>query len=623
MKKDRKRKSSYIEPFFEDGMDLDEEEEYVYGNETEEEAYTYEDKELEEDLEDEEYYKEEDGYGDEDEDFDEDDFEIDWEETDKGSGVDKKLVTIMCLFGAGVVLVLGVVLAVFLTGSRKEREAMEAQMDLAEGQPEQDELDQEEISREEASYGETSRKEDGEEGEDLEGQNAGQEDTNEQDKEGEPSPSPAKAAEVSVGALDDEQDPQTFGGAGNEGSGAEVTVSDIDKDKASGLTDGITLGIDVSKYQGTIDWRKVKESGVEFAMVRVGYRAKSTGEIFEDPTARYNMQEAQAAGVKLGAYFFSSAVTDEEAREEAAFTLSMIAKYKITYPVAFNCEDFQSPDSRQHGLDAAARTGFACAFLDEISAAGYTPMFYASKGELEGSALWDTQTLAGKYKMWVAQYPGQPYPQTGASSYTGAHDMWQYTSQGTVAGISKKTDVNIAYFGYTKEAEAKDDTPAEIVQANPEVGIIFTEVNETVTAKQETNLRSEPSTLSDDTIVGKLVHGDTATRTGIGHNGWSRLNYNGQTLYAVTNYLTTNMEDTGQQAPPQGPVYTQVNEQVTAKIETNLRTEPGTDREDTIVGLLHNGEVLTRVGIGDNGWSQLEYNGQVVYAVSSYLTAVQ
>ena len=428
------------------------------------------------------------------------------------------------------------------------------------------------------------------------------------------SPSAPTQTEASVGALDDAEDPQDSGAAGNEGSGAEVTVT-----KSEDETSDTTLGIDVSKYQGTIDWTKVKESGVDFAMIRVGYRAKSTGEIFEDPTARYNMQEAQAAGIKIGAYFFSSAITPEEAKAEADFTAEIIAKYKITYPVAFNCEDFLSPDSRQYGLDATQRTELACAFLDEIAKAGYTPMFYASKGELDGNAQWNTGTLASKYKIWVAQYPETPYPATTASSYTGTHDMWQYTSQGNVDGISKKTDVNIAYFGYTQEAEAKDDTPAEVVTANPEVGINFTEVNETVTAKQETNLRSEPSTLNDDSIVTKLVHGDTATRTGIGHNGWSRVIYNGQTLYAVTSYLTTDMDDTGKQAPPQGPVYTPVNEQVTAKMETNLRTEPSTASDDTIVGLLHNGEVLTRTAVGDNGWSQLEYNGQTVYAVSSYL----
>ena len=516
---------------------------------------------------------------------------------DFDGGSDKRLLIIMGILGAAIVVGVIVVLLLFVENGKKEREAFEEQEALIE---ELEAWPTDELENESEN----------------DAVNVIEEEIQEAMQ---PSASPETQTNVAIGALDDEQDPQSSGNAGNEGSGAQVTVAGINEDETS----GITMGIDVSKYQGTIDWKKVKESGVEFAMIRVGYRAKSTGEIFEDPTARYNMQEAQAAGVKIGAYFFSSAVSTEEARAEAAFTRDIIAKYKITYPVAYNCEDFLSGDSRQYGLDAATRTSLACAFLDEIAAAGYTPMFYASKGELEGSAQWDTQTLTSKYKIWVAQYPDQPYPQTNKSSYSGTHAMWQYTSQGTVEGISGKTDVNIAYFGYTQEAQAKDETPAEVVEANPEVGIIFTEVNETVTAKQETNLRTEPSTLSDASIVGKLVHGDTATRTGIGHNGWSRIIYNGQTLYAVTSYLTTDMEDTGQQAPPQGPVYTPVNEQVTAKIETNLRTQPSTASDDTIVGLLHNGEVLTRTGIGDNGWSQLDYNGQTVYAVSSYLTVVQ
>ncbi|MCI8935442.1 MAG: glycoside hydrolase family 25 [Lachnospiraceae bacterium] len=531
------------------------------------------------------------------------DFEGDIERREGFSaGSDKKIILLLAIGGVCIIAALIIVFVIVFQDSRKEREAVQAQMNLEsmEQQPHSDEEAGTVPAQEEASDGQSAASSEPEEMPDVSAELEMQE-------------------EIQVGALDDDQDPQADGAAGTEANGAEVTVSAINKDE----TGSTTMGIDVSKYQGTIDWAQVKEAGVEFAMIRVGYRAKSTGELFEDPTARYNMQEAQAVGIKLGAYFFSSAVTQEEAKQEAAFTREIIAKYKITYPVAYNCEDFESPDSRQYGLDAGVRTSLACAFLDEIQAAGYTPMFYAAKGELEGSAKWDTQTLAGKYKIWVAQYPDQPYPATGASSYTGAHAMWQYTSQGTVAGIPKKTDVNIAYFGYTKEAEAKDETPAEVVEANPEVGIIFTEVNETVTAKQETNLRSEPSTLNDTSIVGKLVHGDTATRTGVGHNGWSRVIYNGQTLYAVTSYLTTNMEDTGQQAPPQGPVYTPVNESVTAKMETNLRTEPSTVNSDTVVGLLHNGEVLTRIAVGDNGWSQLDYNGQTVYAVSSYLTVVE
>lgn len=512
----------------------------------------------------------------------------------------KRQLLITAFAGVSGVVLLVFLLAAAMGGSRKERDEAVGALAVLE-QPEADISDaiqetsptEEELlpEQKEAAPQEVESREDGEE--------------------------TKVQTQAAVGALDDAQDPQGSPAGGNgEGTGAEVTIAGASPDE----TAGITLGIDVSKYQGTIDWQKVKNAGIEFAMIRVGYRAKSTGEIFEDPTARYNLQEAQAAGIKLGAYFFSSAVTQEEAKAEAVFTKDMIARYRITYPVAYNCEDFLSPDSRQYGLDADTRTGLAAAFLDEIAAGGYTPMFYAAKGELEGNAQWNTDTLAGKYKIWVAQYPERPYPETPASSYSGSHDMWQYTSQGTVDGIARKTDVNLAYFGFTKEASAKDDTPAEVVAANPEVGIIFTEVNETVTAKQETNLRTEPSTLNDSSIAGKLVHGDTAQRTGIGHNGWSRLIYNGQTFYAVTNYLTTDMNDTGQQAPAQGPVYTPVNDTVTAKDETNLRSEPGTGREDTIVGVLRHGETLTRTGIGDNGWSQLEYNGQTVYAVTSYLT---
>ena len=95
----------------------------------------------------------------------------------------------------------------------------------------------------------------------------------------------------------------------------------------------------MSKYQGTIDWGQVKASGVDFAMVRVGYRAKTTGILYEDPGARYNLQEANANGIQTGAYFFSSAVTQEEAREEAEWVASFIAKYKITYPVEMCIRD--------------------------------------------------------------------------------------------------------------------------------------------------------------------------------------------------------------------------------------------------------------------------------------------
>lgn len=470
-----------------------------------------------------------------------------------------------------------------------------------------------------------------------------------------------------VGSVDDEEDPQ--GGANAAGTGGGASVDLNAAAKAEGETDEVTLGIDVSKYQGSIDWEQVAQSGVEFAMIRVGYRTKVTGIIYEDPGARYNLQEATKNGLLVGAYFFSSAVTEEEAREEAAWVADFISRYQITYPVAYNCEDFQSPDSRQYGLGSGERTTIACAFLDTISAAGYTPMFYASRNEMEGNAQWNMDTLGSRYRVWVSQYPEQPYPETPASTYSGSHAMWQYTSQGKVAGIRGSVDVNLAYFGYSQAAEAKDQTPAEEVAANPELGINFTEVNDTVTAKELTNLRTLPSTL-DSEVVYQLRSGETVQRTGIGSNGWDRVIFNGQKLYAVHNFLTTdlsgsasgsgeggNAADSASQSgtaetgnagdsasqseaaedgssgetaasgsaqvgdgtsESAGVVFRDVSEAVTARDRVNLRDQPSTVTGN-VVGTLNYGEAVVRTGISDSGWSRLEVNGQVVYASSRLL----
>ena len=470
--------------------------------------------------------------------------------------------------------------------------------------------------------------------------------TSEEGAEEIPGTEPVQNMAAEVGSMDDAEDPQSSSNMeGGSQTGAEVDVS---KAAASeNETAEETLGIDVSKYQGTIDWGKVKASGVDFAMVRVGYRAKTTGILYEDPGARYNLQEANANGIQTGAYFFSSAVTQEEAREEAEWVASFIAKYKITYPVAYNCEDFQSPDSRQNGLSMEERTQIACAFLDTVAAKGYTPMFYASRNEMEGNAQWNMDTLGSRYKVWVSQYPEKPFPETPKSSYSRAHDMWQYTSKGQVAGIRGNVDVNVAYFGYSQEAEAKDKNPAQIVEANPEVGMNFTEVDETVTAKDATNLRNLPTT-EGSTVVHQLQNGETAQRTGIGSNGWDRVIYNGQRLYAVHSFLTTDLSATGQSesaqadggdSSPQGTfgtgenaadaqtsqagglTFRAVNEAVTARDKVNLRNQPSTET-GKVVGTLSYGEAVVRTGISgssDTGWSRLEVNGQVVYASSRLL----
>lgn len=409
--------------------------------------------------------------------------------------------------------------------------------------------------------------------------------------------------------------------------GAASDMSEVQK--GIGENETLTIGIDVARYQGVIDWQQVAASGVQFAMIRVGYRTQTGGEICEDSTAKYNMQEATKNGIKIGTYFFSTAINDAEAVEEADWTADYISRYQVTYPVAYNCEGFHSEGNRQYGLDKTVRSNAALAFLNRISERGYTPMFYAAKNEMEGDKDWNTSAIAGKYKIWVSQYPSVPFPGTEKSSYGGSHDMWQYTNRGTIPGIPKSVDMNVAYFGYDTAAAAQSSEAPEEVGANVEALMNFTEVDETVTAKDVVNLRDRPGQGEDSVVLATLSNGETAQRTGVSDSGWSRLIVNGQKVYAVSSFLTTDtsyvmpQEPTVPEAADNGikTQFTPVNESVTAKIEVNLRTLPSVTNPDAAVAAtLKYGEWITRTGISDNGWSRVEYNGQVLYCISSYLS---
>lgn len=397
-------------------------------------------------------------------------------------------------------------------------------------------------------------------------------------------------------------------------------------------TEEVTYGIDVARYQGTIDWQKVAQSGVDFAMVRVGYRTLDTGVIVADSNARYNMQEAQQYGIKVGAYFFSTAVTEEEAIEEADWVADYISQYSITYPVAFNCEGFSEPNNRQYMLTKAERTDLALVFLKTIEKHGYESMFYASKNEMENDTKWEISRIQEDYMVWVAQYPEQPYPETRESSYSGKHHMWQFTREGTVDGIPQSVDMDVAYFGYEGINEPMSDEPVEIAYPDPEALLDFTETIETVTAKIEVNLRSLPSQEEDSEELYLLKNGETAVRTGYSDTGWSRVEFQGQTYYAVSSMLTTDMDyDPTKDSAPEGvdtdgdgliTEFRPVNETVTAKEEVNLRSLPSTENpECEIIHLLKHGETVLRTGIDERwGWSRLQYRGQTCYAISSMLT---
>lgn len=402
----------------------------------------------------------------------------------------------------------------------------------------------------------------------------------------------------------------------NTESGKNITADEIQPES------GRTNGVDVSKWQGKIDWQAVKNSGMDFAFIRIGYRG-GDGKIYKDDNADYNIQKASDAGLLVGVYFFSTAVNKDEAREEAEWTVNAIKGYAISYPVVYDCEGFRNPSSRMHSVSAIERTENAASFLAAVEKAGYEPMLYGSKSELENSAYWNISELDTKYMVWVAQYPAVTYPEKSNPDYGNKFSAWQYTNMGAVPGIDGSCDLSVCYFerSYTAPKDSSVSLPQPSVPQSAE-DRKYTAVSDTVTAKDETNLRSAATTKSD--IVAVLKNGQTVTRTGIGSNGWSRLDYNGQTVYAITSYLTTDLTQRPQVDTNPNPnivagnTFTECSDSVTAKEFVNLRTLPTT--ESDIAGTLSAGQFLERTGTSDKGWSRLVYNGQSVYAITSYLT---
>ncbi|QNM06867.1 GH25 family lysozyme [Qiania dongpingensis] len=212
------------------------------------------------------------------------------------------------------------------------------------------------------------------------------------------------------------------------------------------VSSNMAHGLDVSRYSLNVDWPKVKNAGYEFAMIRIGYRRNADGALIEDPYARQNLQGALNAGMDVGVYFFSTAISEEEAVEEARWVQNYISGYNITYPVVYDCEGYDKDTSRMYGLSATQRTNHAVRFLDYIASSGYTPMMYGSKYHLVNS--WEIERLDSNYQVWVAQWPvpTPAYPSVGESTYERNYKMWQYAGEVSgVPGVEGLVDLNVMF----------------------------------------------------------------------------------------------------------------------------------------------------------------------------------
>ena len=214
-------------------------------------------------------------------------------------------------------------------------------------------------------------------------------------------------------------------------TGQQVIQGNVYTFAADGALNRTARGIDVSKFQGSIDWNAVKSDGITFAIIRCGYRGYGSGALVEDSTYRRNIQGAINAGLRVGVYFYSQAINEAEAVEEASMVLSLVSGYSLPLGVYYDTESVGG--GRANALSAAERTACAVAFCETIRSAGYSAGVYSY-------ASWFYNALnfanISKYNIWIAQY-------RDTLSFSYKHNIWQYTGSGSVKGISKPVDMNI------------------------------------------------------------------------------------------------------------------------------------------------------------------------------------
>ena len=216
-------------------------------------------------------------------------------------------------------------------------------------------------------------------------------------------------------------------------TGSQVIQGNVYTFGADGALNRTARGIDVSKFQGTIDWNAVKADGITFAIIRCGYRGYGSGALVEDSTYRANIRGAINAGLKVGVYFYSQAIDEAEAVEEASMVLSLVSGYSLPLGVYYDTEKVAGDTGRADSISAAQRTACAVAFCETIRNAGYSAGVYSY-------AAWFYNSLnfanISKYNTWIAQY-------RDTLSFSYKYNIWQYTGSGHVNGISKPVDMNL------------------------------------------------------------------------------------------------------------------------------------------------------------------------------------
>ena len=248
------------------------------------------------------------------------------------------------------------------------------------------------------------------------------------------------------------------------------------------------FGADFSKHQGTIDWASVKQSGVEFVILRAAVRGYgSSGNLVTDSQIAANIKGALSQNIDVGIYVFSQAVTTEEAVEEAERALDIIKGYDIKLPIYFDSEYSGAPNrtGRADGLTKAERTSLAIAFCETVRNAGYKPGVYASKSFFYNNLGYAAFQSRG-YEIWLAHYI------SSVTDFKYPYNIWQYTSKGSIGGVqSEYADLDIAYYDYANDSDMSERGKNVMVTASSDDFLSFVNTEEKITRYIKTGLASD------------------------------------------------------------------------------------------------------------------------------------
>ena len=333
--------------------------------------------------------------------------------------------------------------------------------------------------------------------------------------------------------------------------------------------EALSYGIDVSSHNGKIDWKKVAAAGVEFVMIRCGYRGYVTGKIVQDAYFEENIRGAAENGISVGVYFYSTAISEEEARKEAAWVCQLLDDkadegIKLLFPVAYDFEEFFNKNkSRAENLSRRQLTKNTIAFLNYVATSGYNPMLYASKSSI--TDYWDFDAIKD-YDFWLAHY-------VESTNYTGEYAMWQYTSRGKVDGIKGYTDLNMSFYRYTYPSE-----PVECIKSS---AIVYNGYS---------GYAGEG---------GMIVSGVLYERIRMLITGWSEIRYNGLIGYVKTEELKK-------------AEFTECNDTITLNTDKTVYSM-SVENSDYRLGSVTKGSKIIVVATYKNKWYEFIYNGQKAY----------